>query len=33
VIDGSGPAEFAKFISAEDVKWRKVIREAEIKIE
>ena len=32
VLDGSGPAEFEKFIAAENVKWRKVIKEANIHI-
>jgi len=32
VLDGSGPAEFEKFIAAENVKWQKVIKEADIKI-
>jgi tripartite-type tricarboxylate transporter receptor subunit TctC len=32
VLDGSGPAEFEKFIAAENVKWQKVIKEAHIKI-
>jgi tripartite-type tricarboxylate transporter receptor subunit TctC len=32
VLDGSGPADFEKFIAAENVKWQKVISEAHIKI-
>ncbi len=32
VLDGSGPAEFTKFIADENVKWQKVIKEANIKI-
>ena len=32
VLDGSGPAEFEKFIAAENVKWQKVIKEANIHI-
>jgi len=32
VTDGSGPAEFQKFIADENVKWQKVIKEAHIKI-
>ena len=31
VIDASGPAEFEKFIAVENVKWQKVIKEANIK--
>ena len=33
VLDGSGPADFEKFIAAENVKWQKVIKEANIKID
>ena len=33
VVDIAGPAEFEKFIADETVKWRKVIAEANIKIE
>ena len=32
VIDTSGPAEFEKFIAVENVKWQKVIKEANIKV-
>src|SRR5215213_993869 len=32
VIGGAGPAEFEKFIADEHVKWQKVIKEADIKI-
>jgi tripartite-type tricarboxylate transporter receptor subunit TctC len=32
VIDAAGPAEFEKFIAAENVKWQKVIKEANIKV-
>jgi tripartite-type tricarboxylate transporter receptor subunit TctC len=32
VTDGAGPAEFQKFIAEETVKWQKVIKEANIKI-
>ncbi|HEY5609024.1 MAG TPA: tripartite tricarboxylate transporter substrate binding protein [Alphaproteobacteria bacterium] len=32
VIDASGPAEFEKFIAVENVKWQKVIKEANIKV-
>jgi tripartite-type tricarboxylate transporter receptor subunit TctC len=32
VLDGAGPAEFEKFIAAENVKWQKVITEAHIQI-
>ena len=31
VIDGSGPADFAKTIAEETTKWGKVIRQANIK--
>jgi tripartite-type tricarboxylate transporter receptor subunit TctC len=33
VVNGSGPADFEKFIAAENVKWQKVIKEANIKID
>jgi tripartite-type tricarboxylate transporter receptor subunit TctC len=33
VVDNLSPAEFEKFIANEDVKWRKVITEAKIKID
>jgi tripartite-type tricarboxylate transporter receptor subunit TctC len=32
VVGGAGPAEFEKFIAEENVKWQKVIKEANIKI-
>ena len=32
VVDSAGPAEFQKFIADENVKWQKVIKEANIKI-
>ena len=32
VVGGAGPAEFEKFIADENVKWQKVIKEANIKI-
>ena len=32
VVDGAGPEEFEKFIADENVKWQKVIKEANIKI-
>jgi tripartite-type tricarboxylate transporter receptor subunit TctC len=32
VIDAAGPAEFEKFIAAENVKWQKVIKQANIKV-
>jgi len=32
VVGGAGPAEFEKFIADENVKWQKVIKEADIKI-
>ena len=32
VTGGVGPAEFEKFIADENVKWQKVIKEANIKI-
>jgi tripartite-type tricarboxylate transporter receptor subunit TctC len=32
VMDGAGPAAFDKFIASENVKWQKVIKEADIKI-
>ncbi len=32
VTGGAGPAEFQKFIADENVKWQKVIKEADIKI-
>jgi tripartite-type tricarboxylate transporter receptor subunit TctC len=32
VTGGAGPAEFEKFIADENVKWQKVIKEADIKI-
>jgi tripartite-type tricarboxylate transporter receptor subunit TctC len=32
VVGGAGPAEFEKFIAEENVKWQKVIEEANIKI-
>jgi len=32
VIDAAGPAEFEKFIAVENVKWQKVIKEANIKV-
>ncbi len=32
VVGGTGPAEFGKFIADENVKWQKVIKDADIKI-
>jgi len=32
VVGGAGPAEFEKFIADEHVKWQRVIKEADIKI-
>jgi len=32
VVGGAGPAEFEKFISDEHIKWQRVIKEADIKI-
>jgi hypothetical protein len=32
VIDSAGPAKFEKFIADENVKWQKVIKQANIKI-
>jgi tripartite-type tricarboxylate transporter receptor subunit TctC len=33
VLDGAGPADFEKFIAAENVKWQKVIKDANIRID
>jgi tripartite-type tricarboxylate transporter receptor subunit TctC len=32
VVEGMGPAEFDKFIAGENVKWQKVIKAADIRI-